>query len=57
MRILGQPNFSSRVPPSNVLEPSNAAHAALEILALRNPQFYMFLREPLEERLLNTIPV
>ncbi len=47
----------SNVPVTTVLEPSNAALAALEILALRNPQLYMFLREPLEQRLLNTIPV
>lgn len=47
----------SNVPVTTVLEPSNAAMAALEILALRNPQLYMALREPLEERLVNTIPV
>lgn len=47
----------SNVPVTTVLEPSNAAMAALEILALRNPQIYMLLREQLEERLLNTIPV
>lgn len=47
----------SNVPLTTVLEPSNAAMAAVEILALRNPQFYMFLREHVEERLINTIPV
>jgi phosphoribosylaminoimidazole carboxylase/phosphoribosylaminoimidazole-succinocarboxamide synthase len=47
----------SNVPVATVLEPSNAAMAALEILALRNPQLHMFLREKLEERLVNTIPV
>ena len=47
----------SNVPVTTVLEPSNAAMAALEILALRNPQLYMALREQLEERLVNTIPL
>ncbi|MEI8311154.1 MAG: phosphoribosylaminoimidazolesuccinocarboxamide synthase [Verrucomicrobiota bacterium] len=47
----------SNVPVTTVLEPSNAAMAALEILALRNPQLHMALREQLEERLVNTIPV
>lgn len=42
----------SNVPVTTVLEPANAAQAALEILALRNPQLYMHLREALEERLL-----
>ena len=41
----------SNVPVTTVLEPSNAALAALEILALRNPRLYMHLREALEERL------
>lgn len=45
----------SNVPVTTVLEPSNAAMAALEILALRNPHFYMLLREQLEERLVNTV--
>jgi phosphoribosylaminoimidazole carboxylase/phosphoribosylaminoimidazole-succinocarboxamide synthase len=45
----------SNVPVTTVLEPSNAAMAAVEILALRNPQFHMSLREQLEERLTNTI--
>jgi phosphoribosylaminoimidazole carboxylase / phosphoribosylaminoimidazole-succinocarboxamide synthase len=47
----------SNVPVTTVLEPSNAALAALEILALRNPQIYMALREQLEDRLVNTIPI
>lgn len=47
----------SNVPVTTVLEPSNAALAALEILALRNPHFYMCLREQLEERMVNTMPV
>ncbi|TSA32275.1 MAG: hypothetical protein D4R65_09680 [Verrucomicrobiaceae bacterium] len=47
----------SNVPVTTVLEPSNAALAALEILALRNPQLHMLLREQLEERLVNSIPV
>jgi len=47
----------SNVPVTTVLEPSNAAMAALEILALRNPQLHMALREQLEERLVNTITV
>jgi len=41
----------SNVPVMTVIEPSNAALAALEILALRNPRLYMHLRETLEERL------
>jgi len=47
----------SNVPVTTVLEPSNAALAALEILALRNPQLHMLLRGQLEERLVNSIPV
>ena len=47
----------SNVPVTTILEPSNAALAAFGILALRNPHFYMLLREQLEERLVNTIPV
>ncbi|MBX4199104.1 AIR carboxylase family protein [Candidatus Parcubacteria bacterium] len=43
----------SRVPVMTVLEPSNAAMAALEILALRSPLVYMLLRDKLEETLLN----
>ena len=40
----------SSVPVTTVLEPGNAALAALEILALRNPRLYMHLRESLETR-------
>lgn len=47
----------SSVPVTTVLEPSNAAMAAVEILALNNPFLYMFLREQLEKRLVNCIPV
>jgi len=47
----------SNVPVTTVLEPSNAAMAAIEILALRNPHSYMLLREQLEERLVNSLPV
>jgi phosphoribosylaminoimidazole carboxylase/phosphoribosylaminoimidazole-succinocarboxamide synthase len=47
----------SNVPVTTVLEPSNAAMAAIEILALRNPLLYMFLREQVEDRLVNTIQV
>jgi phosphoribosylaminoimidazole carboxylase/phosphoribosylaminoimidazole-succinocarboxamide synthase len=41
----------SNVPVTTVIEPANAALAALEILALRNPRLYMHLRGTLEERL------
>jgi len=44
----------SNVPVTTVLDPSNAAMAAIGILALRNPLFYMALREKVEERLVNT---
>ena len=44
----------SNVPVMTVLEPSNAALAAIEILALRNPHLYMLLRYELEKRLVNT---
>ena len=47
----------SNVPVTTVLEPANAAMAALQILALRNPQLHMALREQIEERLVNTILV
>lgn len=47
----------SNVPVTTVLEPANAALAALQILALRNPLFYMALREKLEERLINLRPL
>ena len=47
----------SNVPVTTVLEPANAALAALEILALRNPRLYMHRREALEERLMNWVSV
>jgi phosphoribosylcarboxyaminoimidazole (NCAIR) mutase len=47
----------SNVPVTTVLEPSNAVMAAVQILALRNPILYMFLREQLEERLVNSVQV
>jgi phosphoribosylaminoimidazole carboxylase/phosphoribosylaminoimidazole-succinocarboxamide synthase len=47
----------SNVPVTTVLEPANAAMAALQILALRNPQIYAALREQIEERLVNTIAI
>lgn len=40
----------SDVPVMTILEPSNAALAALNILSARNPLIYMRLREKLEER-------
>ena len=43
----------SNVPVMTVLEPSNAALAALNILALRNPLLYMLLREKVETMALN----
>jgi phosphoribosylaminoimidazole carboxylase/phosphoribosylaminoimidazole-succinocarboxamide synthase len=45
----------SDVPVMTVLEPANAALAALNILAQRSPLLYMSLRERVEERLVNTI--
>ena len=45
----------SNVPVTTVLEPSNAAAAAIQILALRNPLLYMLLRESLEERQVNAV--
>ncbi|MEK7639499.1 MAG: phosphoribosylaminoimidazolesuccinocarboxamide synthase [Patescibacteria group bacterium] len=47
----------SNVPVTTVLDPSNAAMAAIEILALHNPFLYMFLREQVEERLINTVQI
>ncbi len=47
----------SNVPVMTVLEPGNAALAALEILSLRNPELYMLLRDRLESRLSNQIPL
>ena len=43
----------SQVPVMTVLNPSNAAQAALGILALRNPQLYACLRGEIEERSIN----
>ena len=45
----------SNVPVMTVLNPSNAAQAAVEILALRNPQLYAVLRYELEERAMNVV--
>ena len=39
----------------DIIDPANAAMAALEILAMRNPLIYMNLRVKLEERLVNMI--
>ena len=47
----------SNVPVTTVLEPANAALAALQILALRNPLLYLHRREALEERLQNWMRV
>ncbi len=43
------------VPVMTVLSPTNAALAAVNILAARNPLLYMLLRKRLEERLVNTV--
>lgn len=45
----------SDVPVATILEPANAALAALQILALHNPQLQMLVRERLEERLVNAV--
>jgi phosphoribosylcarboxyaminoimidazole (NCAIR) mutase len=47
----------SNVPVMTVLNPSNAAQAAVEILALRNPLLYANLRYELEERAMNVVAV
>ncbi len=47
----------SDVPVMTVLEQSNAALAALNILSARNPQLYATLRGKLETRLVNTVPM
>jgi len=47
----------SNVPVMTVLNPANAALAAVEILALRNPQLYASLRGELEERAMNVAVV
>lgn len=43
------------VPVMTVLEPVNAALAALNILAAHNPQIYALVRGAIEERMVNTI--
>lgn len=45
------------VPVMTVFSPANAALAAVNILAARNPLLYMLLRQRLEERLVNTVPI
>ena len=45
------------VPVMTVLSPANAVLAASNILAMRNPFLYMVLRQRLEERLANTVPI
>jgi phosphoribosylaminoimidazole carboxylase PurE protein len=47
----------SNVPVMTVLEPSNAVLAALQILSARNPRLYAHVREPIEARTANVIPV
>jgi phosphoribosylaminoimidazole carboxylase PurE protein len=47
----------SEVPCVTVLEPANAAHAALNILSARNPALYAALRYRMEERFVNSIPL
>jgi phosphoribosylaminoimidazole carboxylase PurE protein len=43
----------SKVPVMTVLNPANAAQAALNILALRNPALHAALRADIEERTVN----
>jgi phosphoribosylaminoimidazole carboxylase PurE protein len=45
----------SDVPVMTVLEPANAALAALQILSARNPRIYVHLRDAIEERTINTL--
>jgi phosphoribosylaminoimidazole carboxylase/phosphoribosylaminoimidazole-succinocarboxamide synthase len=47
----------SVVPVLTVLEPANAALAALQILAARNPAIYADLRATLEQRMMNTVEI
>lgn len=47
----------SHVPVMTVLDPSNAALAACNILALRNPALYATLRSEIEARAVNTAPI
>jgi phosphoribosylaminoimidazole carboxylase PurE protein len=45
----------SSVPVMTVLEPANAALAALQILSARNPRIYAHIRGGIEMRMVNTI--
>jgi len=45
----------SDVPVMTVLEPTNAALAALQILSARNPRLYAHLRGAIEERTINIV--
>jgi phosphoribosylaminoimidazole carboxylase PurE protein len=47
----------SNVPVMTVMEPSNAVLAALQVLSARNPRLYAHIREPIEARTANVIPV
>ncbi|MCF7733981.1 MAG: AIR carboxylase family protein, partial [Akkermansiaceae bacterium] len=47
----------SNVPVMTVLNPTNAALAALNILALRNPSLHASLRADIEARTLNVVPL
>ncbi|MEK7602175.1 MAG: phosphoribosylaminoimidazolesuccinocarboxamide synthase [Patescibacteria group bacterium] len=47
----------SKVPVMTVLEPTNAVLATLQILSARNPRIYAHLRQEVETRLINTIPL
>jgi phosphoribosylaminoimidazole carboxylase/phosphoribosylaminoimidazole-succinocarboxamide synthase len=47
----------SSTPVMTVLEPSNAALAALQILSGRNPKVYAHVRSEIENRTVNTIPL
>ncbi len=47
----------SNVPVMTVLEPANAALAALQILAARNPRLYAHVRGEIENRTVNTLEI
>lgn len=47
----------SNVPVMTVMNPKNAALAALNILSARNPAIYKELRYDLEARLMNVVPI
>ena len=47
----------SAVPVMTVLEPANAALAALQILSARNPRIYAQVRGEIEARSVNTVPL